>query len=241
VIQQLLEQTATAPPEKPLQTVRECCRVAIINAHPIILQGLVQIIEQEADMMVCARIDDPLRALETIASTDPSIAIVDISEKEVSTGIELVKAIRAQQPDLPILVLSMHSESFYAEMAFRAGAKGFVSMDEPSAQVLTAIRRALGRGVYVSDKMAVDIVSRLVNNGRNAREGLMLYGFTDREFEVFELIGRGLTIRQIAERLGRSIKTIEAHREHIKKKLKLDTTTELVRQAIHWVEYQKTT
>ena len=113
-------------------------------------------------------------------------------------------------------------------------------MDEPSAQVLTAIRRALGRGVYVSDKMAVDIVSRLVNNGRNAREGLMLYGFTDREFEVFEYIGRGLTIRQIAEKLHRSIKTIEAHREHIKKKLKLDTTTELVRQAIHWVEYQKT-
>jgi len=215
-------------------------KVAIINSHPVVLRGLAQVIDHEADLNVCAEIDEPSSALRQITATKPDIIMVDISEKEVSKGIDLVKTIRVEHPNIPILVLSMHNESFYAEIAFRAGARGYIAMTEPTAQILTAVRRALVSGVYVSEKMAVDIVARLVNNGRSGREGLMLYGFTDREFEVFEYIGRGLTIRQIAEKLHRSVKTVEAHREHIKKKLKLENTTELVRHAIHWVEYQKT-
>lgn len=215
-------------------------RIAIVNGHPIVLRGLAQIINQEADLAVCAEIEEPAEALQAIAATRPDIVIVDVSDKEVSRGIDVVKAIMTATPEMPVLVLSMHNESFYAEIAFRAGARGYIAMNEPVGQILMAIRKALTSGVYVSEKMAVDIVSRLVNNGRPGREGLMLYGFTDREFEVFEYIGRGLTIRQIAEKLHRSIKTIEAHREHIKKKLKLGSTTELVRHAIHWVEYQKT-
>lgn len=214
-------------------------RVAIINEHPVVLRGLVQIINQEADLHVCAEIDSRADVPKAIAAARPNVVIVDISDKEVSRGMELVKTVKAEFNSMPILVLSMHCESFYAELAFRAGARGYVSMGEPTAQILTAIRRALVAGVYVSDEMAVDIVSRLVSNGRPGREGLMLYGFTDREFEIFEYIGGGLTVRQIAEKLHRSVKTIEAHREHIKKKLKIDSTTELVRHAIHWVEYQK--
>lgn len=214
-------------------------KVAIINEHPVVLRGLVQIINQEADLHVCAEISVSDDTLKQVAAARPDVVMVDISDKEVSRGMELVKSIKAEFPSMPILVLSMHCESFYAELAFRAGARGYVSLGEPAGQILTAIRRSLDSGVYVSDEMAVDIVSRLVSNGRPGHDNLMLYGFTDREFEIFEYIGGGMSVRQIAEKLHRSIKTIEAHREHIKKKLKIDNTTELVRHAIHWVEYQK--
>ncbi len=214
-------------------------KVAIIDEHPVVLRGLVQVINQEPDLITCCEIDDPAEAMEAIAAAVPDATIVDVSEKEMRRGMDLVKALCSRRPDMPVLVLSMHTESFYAEVAFRAGAKGYLSLTESPDQLLAAIRQALSKGVYVSEKMAVDIVSRLVNNTRTGKEGLLLHGFTDREFEIFECIGRGMTIRQIAERLHRSIKTIEAHREHIKKKLKLENTTELVRQAIHWVEYQR--
>lgn len=214
-------------------------KITIVNEHPVVLQGLIQIINQQDDLIVVNEIGDPSEALARIAANKSDLVLVDVSEKEISRGIDLVKALHAQYPDLPILVLSMHSDSFYAEIAFHAGARGYVCLGEATEQIITAINRALGSGVYVSDKMAVDIVSRLVNNGRAGKEGLTLYGFTNREFEVFEFIGRGMTLRQIAEKLHRSVKTIEAHREHIKRKLKLANTTELVRHAIHWVEYQR--
>ncbi|MFB3891701.1 MAG: LuxR C-terminal-related transcriptional regulator [Phycisphaerae bacterium] len=215
-------------------------RVAIVDGHPVILHGLAHLVNQEPDLETCAQVEDHDQALAVIASSRPAIVLVNISEKDVSNGVELIKAVHAQHPQLPILVLSMQSESFYAELALRAGAKGYVSLTEPVTQMLTAVRRALVSGVYVSEKLAVDIVSRLVSNGRPGRDGLMLYGLTDREYEVFECIGKGMTVRQIAEKLHRSTKTVEAHREHIKKKLKLENTTELVRRAIHWVEYRRT-
>jgi DNA-binding NarL/FixJ family response regulator len=215
-------------------------QIAIVNEHPVVLRGLAEIIDKEDDLHVCAEIADLAGAVQALAAARADLAIVDVSDREISRGIELVKAVKAQIPDLPVLVLSMHDESFYAEVAFRAGARGYVSMAEPTAQILIAIRQALASGMYVSEKMAVDIVSRLVSNGRPRHEGQTLYGFTDREFEIFEYIGRGMSVRQISEKLHRSIKTVEAHREHIKKKLRLDNTTELVRQAIHWVEYQRT-
>jgi DNA-binding NarL/FixJ family response regulator len=233
---------STPVQETPQQPGTPACKhkVAIVDGHPVVMHGLAHLINQEPDLLTCAKVEDHGLALAAIAESQPAIVLVNISEKDVSNGIELVKAVHAGHPQLPILVLSMQNESFYAEVAFRAGARGYVSLTEPVEQMITAIRRALTSGVYVSEKLAVDIVSRLVSNGRPGRDGLTLYGLTDREYEIFEAIGKGMTVRQIAEKLHRSVKTVEAHREHIKKKLKLDNTTELVRKAIHWVEYRRT-
>jgi DNA-binding NarL/FixJ family response regulator len=163
--------------------------------------------------------------------------VVDISTRG-GGGIDLVKQMRVQSPRLVIIVLSIYEESFYAEYVLRAGASGFVTMKEPTEQLVTAIRRAMETGIYVSEKIAEGIVSRFVDIGRPGPKGSMRF-FSDREYEVFEYIGQGLSVRQIAEKLQRSVKTVEAHRENLKKKLRLESTAELLRNAIHWVEYRR--
>ncbi|RPI59189.1 MAG: DNA-binding response regulator [Planctomycetaceae bacterium] len=214
-------------------------KVAIIDTHPIVLGGLTQIINHEADLTVCAEITDFAAALPAVTASRPDIVIIDISDKEAGHGIDLVKAVASAHPDTPVIVLSMRNESFYAEIAFRAGAKGYISMSESPCQIIAAVRKVLDNCIHVSETMATDIISRLAGNSKSGQDGMTMYGFTDRELEVFLHIGQGLTVRQIAEKFHRSVKTIEAHREHIKKKLKLGNTTELLRHAVQWVEYQR--
>jgi DNA-binding NarL/FixJ family response regulator len=212
-------------------------RIVIVDDHPVVRQGLAQLIDQEPDMEVCGGAEDIAQALKVIATTKPDIAIVDLSLKDCS-GLELIKDIKTRYPKVLILVLSMLDEAFYAERVLRAGAQGYIMKEAATERVVLAMRRILSGQVYLSDAMSSRILMGFVG-GKPVGEGLPIKHLSDRELEVFESIGQGMGTRQIAERLHLSIKTIEAHRENIKKKLKLKNATELLRHAIQWVQMEK--
>ncbi len=212
-------------------------RVAVIDDHPIVRRGLSELIAHQVDLTVCGEAEDAAGALKMIAEAGPDIAVVDISLKD-SSGIELIKDLKIRFPDLLVLVLSMHDESFYAERVLRAGARGYVTKEEATESVIVAIRKLLDGEIYLSEKMASKMLSKFVD-GPSEAGGLPVDRLTDRELEVFELIGRGIGTRQIAENLHLSVKTIESHRENIKRKLKLDNATELLQHAVKWVQIEQ--
>ncbi len=183
--------------------------------------------------MVCGEAENPHQALAAIKDNHPDIAVIDLSLSHTS-GIELIKNIKPRYPGLPILVLSMHEESLYAERALRAGARGYIMKKEAPEKVIAAIRKVLEGGIYLSetmgDKLLNEFISRKSDTVSSPVELL-----SDRELEVFQLIGKGLGTRQIAEKLNISIKTVEVYRANIKEKLKLKSSAELVQHAIHWV------
>ena len=211
-------------------------RVLLVDDHPILRRGLAELINQEADMMVCGEAEDSPRAFEAISTLGPDVAVVDISLKG-SNGIELIKNVKARYPDLPILVLSMHDESLYAERALRAGGLGYIMKEEAIEQVLVAIRRVLTGEIFLSDKMKSKMLQQLAN-GRSKTLVSPIEHLTDRELEVFRLIGEGRSTRQIAGELHLSVRTVEAYREYIKGKLNLKNSTELVQHAFHWVHHE---
>jgi len=217
------------PPTRPdnLSTKR---RVFVVDDHPVVRQGLAQMINKQADLEVIGQGDDAYGSLRAIRDAKPDLVMVDVSLKD-SDGIELVKELKAQSPELPILVLSMHDESLYTERALRAGANGYVMKQEPPETVLAAIRAVLSGEVYVSDKMSASLVRRMVG-GKKRSEGLPMDRLTDRELEVFRMIGAGKSVKDIADKLFLSVKTVEAHREHIKEKLNFKSSAELLRFAI---------
>ena len=208
-------------------------RVLLIDDHPILRQGLAQLINQEADLMVCGEADEAPKAFDAVATTKPDVALVDISLKG-GNGLELIKNIKARFPELPLLVLSMHDESLYAERALRAGSLGYVMKEVAIENVLTAIRRVLAGEIFLSDKMKARLLNHYVS-GRGKTPGSPIESLTDRELEVFRLIGEGRGTRQIAGDLHLSIRTVEAYREYIKDKLDLKNATELVQHAFQWV------
>ena len=214
--------------ERPLAKKAKS-RVLIVDDHPIVRQGLVRVIEGEPDLTVCAEVADGPQALEALARS-PDIAIIDISLQGRS-GIDLLKDIKAHAPSLPVLVLSMHDESLYAERALRAGAKGYLMKQEATAKLLAAVRQILGGGVYMSDRVSALLVRKLAG-GTAVGGGSPLEQLSDRELDVFRLVGQGLTTRDVAEKLSLSVKTVDAHREHIKTKLGLKNSTELLRYAV---------
>ena len=222
----------------PVETSTKKHNILLIDDHPIVRQGLSQLINQEPDLHVSAEAASAREALEALSKAVPDIAIVDISLDDRS-GIELIKDLRARNATLPILALSMHDEALYAERALRAGAKGYIMKQEATEQVMNAIRKVLQGTIYVSERMA----SRLLNQFVNTRPGddeSPLGRLSDRELEIFTMIGRGIGTREIANKLFLSIKTVEAHREHIKEKLKLKSGTELMRMAVqHALEQPK--
>jgi DNA-binding NarL/FixJ family response regulator len=205
-------------------------RIMLVDDHPVMREGLAQLINHEPDLSVCGQYEDAARAFEAIASVCPDLAVVDLSLKG-SSGLELIKNIRASQPKIRILVLSMYDESLYAERVLRAGASGYIMKQEASEKVLDALRQVLRGSVYVSEKMGAKLMHQLVggkpNQGASSMERL-----SDRELEVFGLIGQGKGTRQIAQHLHLSVKTIESHRAHIKEKLNLKDANELVHTAI---------
>jgi len=205
-------------------------RVFVVDDHPVVRQGLAQMINKQADLEVIGQGDDAYGSLRAIRDAKPDLVMVDVSLKD-SDGIELVKELKAQSPELPILVLSMHDESLYTERALRAGANGYVMKQEPPETVLAAIRAVLSGEVYVSDKMSASLVRRMVG-GKKRSEGLPMDRLTDRELEVFRMIGAGKSVKDIADKLFLSVKTVEAHREHIKEKLNFKSSAELLRFAI---------
>ena len=212
-------------------------KIVIVDDHPILRQGLTNLINQEKDLEVCAQTEDAHQAMQSIKSLKPDVAIVDISLKETS-GIELIKDIKNHFPNLLVLVLSMHDEFLYAERALRAGAKGYIMKEAATENVILAIRKILDDQIYLSDAMTAQFLRRLANGepliGSSSMERL-----SDRELEVFNLIGRGRGTRQIAEELHLSIKTIETYRENIKKKLNLADAPELLHYAFQWVKSQE--
>ncbi|HEY8747634.1 MAG TPA: response regulator transcription factor [Tepidisphaeraceae bacterium] len=205
-------------------------RIFIVDDHPVVRQGLMQLLDNETDLVVCGQGEEAYQALRAIREAKPDLVIVDISLKD-SDGIELLKELKAQVPRLPVLVLSMHDEKLYAERALRAGAHGYIMKQEVSDKLLGAVRTVLSGKVYVSDKMGSSLLQRMVG-GKNTSEKLPMDRLTDRELEVFCMIGDGLSVKEIAEKLFLSAKTVEAHREHIKEKLSLKTSAELLRFAV---------
>jgi DNA-binding NarL/FixJ family response regulator len=207
-------------------------RVLIVDDHPIVRQGLSQLIAQERDLEVCGEADDAEGAVEAVLAFSPDVAIVDVMLKGTS-GIELIKELKARNQDLRILVISMHNEAFYAERALRAGAHGYIMKEEATNEVLTALRKVLAGDVYVSQEMMGRILRRMVG-GSAAGGGIER--LSDRELEVFQWIGRGLSVNEIAEKLKVSPKTIETYRAHIKEKLGLSSAAEVLRLAVSWLE-----
>ncbi len=210
--------------------------VLIVDDHPMMRQGLVQLIESEPDLELCGESETAQAALEAIERTCPDLLLLDISLPDKS-GLELIKDLAAIHPSLLILVISMHDESLYAERVLRAGARGYIMKQEGGKRLMEAIRQVLAGKIYVSEKIASKILE--IFSGRRAEVETSSVGrLSDREFEVFQLIGQGRSTKEIAQRLHLSVKTVEVHRANIKEKLGLKTAPELVHFAVRWVEGQ---
>jgi DNA-binding NarL/FixJ family response regulator len=208
--------------------------VLVVDDHPIVRQGLALMIGHESDMAVCAEAESHHDALRAIAEHKPDVAVVDLSLKDQS-GLELIKDIKVRYPRLPVLVLSMADEAIYAERALRAGARGYLMKEAATTNVLAAIRCVLGGNVYLSDAMAARMLGRVVG-GQGGGVVSPVEQLSDRELEVFRLIGRGLGTAEIATKLHLSPKTIETYRAHIKEKLGIDSATQLLRYAVQFVQ-----
>ncbi len=208
-------------------------RILIVDDHPIVRRGLLGMINQEPDLRVVAEAQSFHEALDAIKENELDLAIVDLTLEGLS-GLELIKQVRASHPAMAILVLSMHDEVLYAERVLRAGAKGYIMKQEGTDRLVTAIRTIMRGEIYVSERMASRMLGKFVG-GKRESGGNLLDRLSDRELEVFELLGKGMGTRQVAERLCVSIKTIESHREHIKLKLQLKNASELIQHATQWV------
>jgi len=207
-------------------------RILVVDDHPIVRQGLSMLINRNEELLVCGHAADASEAMEAIRVLKPDMVIVDISLKDAN-GIELIKDIKAYDAALPVLTLSMHDESLYAERSLRAGAKGYIMKQEGTEKLISAIRTVLAGELYISDRLAGRLISKMVSGGE--RRGSPLESLSDRELEVFLLIGRGQRTREISSQLHLSPKTVETYRSHIKEKLNLGSSTELLQHAIQWV------
>ena len=212
-------------------------KIFIVEDHPITRAGICAIINREPDLTVCGEADDAPSALSLIANARPSILVTDITLK-TTNGIELIKNVLALMPNLNILAMSMHDERVYAERALRAGARGYLMKKEATEHILLAIRAILGGGIYLSESMQKNLIAGVLSQGKKEDANFPLYTLSDREIEVFQLIGNGFTTKEIAGRLKLSPKTIDSYREHLKIKLNLKSGAELLRYAIRWARLE---
>jgi len=208
-------------------------RVYLVDDHAMFREGLRQLIDREANLTVCGDASNAEEALAGIRSSQPDVVIVDIS-LTVSSGLDLIKDIKAEFDDLPILVVSMHDETLYAERVLRAGAMGYVMKHEPAKTVKAAIHKVLGGDLYLSEKMSAGMLNRMVR-GDADQPRTPIETLSDRELEVFRMLGQGKPTRQIAEELDLTIATINSFRNRIKEKLQLKSSTELLLHAAQWV------
>ncbi len=211
-------------------------RVLLVDDHPILRQGLAQLINQEPDLTVCGEAEDSPKAFAAAEELNPDVVVVDISLRG-GNGIELIKNLKARFPDLPMLVLSMHDESLYAERALRAGSRGYIMKEEATEKVIVGIRQVMAGEIFLSDRMKSRMLQQMAS-GKTKIVASPIEHLTDRELEVFRLIGEGRSTRQIANELHLSVRTVEAYREYIKSKLNLKNSTELVQHAFHWVHHE---
>jgi DNA-binding NarL/FixJ family response regulator len=204
--------------------------ILVVDDHAVVRQGLMTLINQEKDMRICAEAEDGPSALAQLAALKPDLAIVDITLGSAS-GLDLIKAMKARYPHMPILVFSMHEETIFAERMLRAGASGYVMKSEAPHMLVAAIRRLLEGRIFLSEKMTEQMLSQVVKKGRDPHDDI-ISSLSDREFEVFQLIGKGMVPRLIARRLNLSVKTIDSIRENMKHKLGLKSASELAQYAI---------
>jgi DNA-binding NarL/FixJ family response regulator len=216
---------------KDRQTSRKT-RVLIVDDHPMTRSGLAYLINHQPDMAVCCEAQDAAQALEAVINNKPDLVLTDFTLPD-KNGLELIKDLKAIAPRLPILVISMHQESLYAERVLRAGARGYITKEEGGERLMRAIRHVLSGAIYVSDKMSARILE-IFSGSAVAQERSPVEELSDREFEIFEFLGDGLSTQQIAERLHLSMKTVDAHRANVKEKLKLKTGNELISFAARW-------
>lgn len=214
-------------------------RILLVDDHAVVRFGIAQILNQQHDLVVCGEEEDAANALSAIGKLKPDLVIADISLKE-SSGLELMRNIKAQYSGLPVLVVSAHDESMYAEIAFRAGALGYLMKGDALEKILTAVRRVLGGNIYVSEALAARMLQQQVR-GRRDVEQSPVEGLSDRELEVFQLLGQWKKTKEIAQVLHLSIKTVEYYREQIKQKLNLKSAAELTQYATSWVQRENPT
>ncbi len=220
--------------KRPTGDRGEAIRILLVDDHPVVRQGIKTIISQEPDMLVCGEAESANEALGIMAETSPHVAVIDLTLKD-STGLDLIKDAKIRCPEVVTLVLSMRAEALYAQRVLRAGAGGYITKEEGAEQIIKGIRAVLDGRLYLSEKLAAKMISTCVvgaPDGAAPPEDAL----SDRELEILELLGNGITTREIAQRLNRSVKTIESHREHIKSKLGLDNATELLTHAVQWVQ-----
>jgi DNA-binding NarL/FixJ family response regulator len=221
---------------KPAKTQRGRTRILIVEDHPMTRDGLAHLINGEPDLTIAWRAENAGQAIEIVSKQRPDLVLTDITLPDKS-GLELIKDIRAIHPDVAILVISMHEESLYAERSLRAGARGYITKQEGGERLMQAIRQVLDGKIYVSEKTAARIVE--VFSGKSRGSGRSpISQLTDREFDVYQLIGHGKSTKEIAHQLHLSEKTVAVHRGHIKSKLGISSAGELAHHAIRWVEGQ---
>jgi DNA-binding NarL/FixJ family response regulator len=228
----MMSETTQPSPVAPVAGAATESRVFIVDDHTMFREGLRQLIDREPGLTVCGDAADAAEALAAIRQTRPDVVLVDISLAGAS-GIDLIKNIKADFEELPVLVVSMHDESLYAERALRAGAMGYVMKHEPSKTVKAAIRKVLGGDMYLSDKLSSSLLARFMR-GETEPSVSPIETLSDRELEVFRLLGQGQGVRQIAEKLEVTIPTVNSFRNRIKDKLGLKTSTQVMLHAIQW-------
>ena len=209
-------------------------RVYIVDDHPLMRKGMVMTLKADVEFDVCGQAESAEDALNEILELKPDAAVIDISLPGMN-GIELVKNLLHQLPDLKILIVSRHDEELYAERALRAGAKGYLMKLEAGEVLVSAVRQIMNGGIYLSDKIGNKLLMKLTS-GKSSKSDNPLDLLSDRELEVFELTGQGHSTRDIGEKLHISVKTVESHRANIKEKLQIDSANELMRHAVRWVE-----
>lgn len=209
-------------------------KIYIVDDHPLMRKGLVMTIEKEIGFEVCGQSESAEKALSEILDLKPDVAVIDISLPGMN-GIELIKNVLHQKPHLKILVVSRHDEELYAERAIRAGAKGYLMKLEAAEVLVSAIHQILKGGIYLSDNIGTKLIMKMAA-GHSVESDNPLDLLSDRELEVFELTGKGLSTKDIGQKLHISVKTVESHRANIKDKLQVDTANELMRHAVKWVE-----
>ena len=212
-------------------------RLLLVDDHPVVLEGFKLMLNAQPDLEVCATATNAADAFGAVAREHPDLVLTDLNMPGRG-GLDLIKDLVAIDPDLKVLVCSMHDEMLYAERALRAGAKGYLTKDTPGPVMLAAIRRVLDGGIYLSERLAARVLDAFAG-ARPRGSSSPLEKLSDREFEVFRLFGEGRTAKEIAGQLNLSPKTVSVHRDHIKEKMEFATSAEMIRQAVRWVETQQ--